>query len=386
MAATDTKMTTATTTTTTTTTVDIHSHLYPPAYIDLLRARTTIPMVRDARILLLPAEEDQATASVDHALPGRPLTTDYTSIDEKLLFMDKHQIQISVLSLANPWLDFLDARQSPDVARAVNDDFSRMCRLYPDRLYFFGVLPLTAPLDDVRASIAHLAGLASCRGVIMGTLGIGRGLDDPDLLPVFRWLAEARLVIFLHPHSGLPNNVDIWGPRVAEYGHVLPLALGFPMETTIAITRMYLARVFDHVPDLRMILAHSGGTLPFLAGRIESCITHDGKLAHERQGRRSIWEVLKEQIYLDAVIYSHVGLKAAVDASGSDRLLFGTDHPFFPPLTTTTTTTTAKEDEWESVRLNADAIVKAVGEGTAEANAIMGENAVRILRLLQETS
>ncbi|RDA83058.1 hypothetical protein CP532_3861 [Ophiocordyceps camponoti-leonardi (nom. inval.)] len=381
--------TTTTTTATTMTTVDIHSHLYPPAYVTLLRARSTIPMVRNDRILLLPAEEDKAitttTTAADnddnHALPGRPLTTDFTSIDSKLLFMDKHRIRISVLSLANPWLDFLDADQSPDVARSVNDDFSRMCRLRPDRLFFFGVLPLTASLDAIRASIAHLAGLPSCRGVIMGTLGIGRGLDDPDLLPVFRWLAEARLVIFLHPHSGLPN--DVWGPRVAEYGHVLPLALGFPMETTIAVTRMYLARVFDNVPDLRIILAHSGGTLPFLAGRIESCIMHDGKLAHERQDRRSVWDVLREQIYLDAVIYSDVGLKAAIDASGSDRLLFGTDHPFFPPLTATTT---AKEDEWASVSLNADAVVRAVGEGTAEAKAIMGDNAVRILRLQQETS
>ncbi|RCI11835.1 hypothetical protein L249_7174 [Ophiocordyceps polyrhachis-furcata BCC 54312] len=381
-------ITTTTTTTTNTTTVDIHSHLYPPAYVDLLRARSTIPMVRDNRILLLPAEEDDTSSSSSstadhhhHALPGRPLTSDFTSIDEKLLFMNKHRIRISVLSLANPWLDFLDAHQSPDVARSVNEDFSRMCRLHPDRLFFFGVLPLTASLDAIRASIAHLAGLASCRGVIIGTLGIGKGLDDPDLLPVFQSLAQARLVIFLHPHSGLPN--DIWGPRVAEYGHVLPLALGFPMETTIAVTRMYLARVFDNVPDLRIILAHSGGTLPFLAGRIESCIRHDGKLAHEHQGRRSVWDVLREQIYLDAVIYSDVGLKAAIDASGSDSLLFGTDHPFFPPLTTN-----AKEDEWEweSVRLNADAVVKAVGEGTAEAKAIMGDNAVRILRLQHETS
>ncbi|KAF3059904.1 putative uracil-5-carboxylate decarboxylase protein [Daldinia childiae] len=70
-------------------------------------------------------------------------------------------------------------------------------------------------------------------------------------------------------------------PATEEYGHVLPLALGFPMETTIAVARMYLAGVFDQVPELRLILAHSGGTLPFLAGRIESCIVHDGHLVQE---------------------------------------------------------------------------------------------------------
>ena len=115
---------------------------------------------------------------------------------------------------------------------------------------------------------------------------------------------------------------------------VLPLALGFPMETTIAVTRMYLSGVFDKVRELRMILAHSGGTLPFLAGRIESCILHDGQLAREGKvgkGRRTVWDVLKKHVYLDAVVCSKVGLKAAIEASGADRLTFDTDHPFFSP-------------------------------------------------------
>lgn len=74
-----------------------------------------------------------------------------------------------------------------------------------------------------------------------------------------------------------------------------------------------------------MLIAHSGGTLPFLAGRIESCIEHDGHLKEEGkvEGRRKVWDVLKKNIYLDAVIYADVGLKAAIEASGSDRLLFG---------------------------------------------------------------
>lgn len=254
-----------------------------------------------------------------------------------------------------------------------------MCRRHPGRL-FFGALPLTAPLETIASSIEQLRGLACCRGVILGTSGLGGGLDDPDLLPVFRTLARARLAVFLHPHYGLPNHV--WGPRAQDYDHVLPLALGFPMETTIAVTRMFLAGVFDKVRDLRMILAHSGGTLPYLAGRIESCIVHDRQLVREgrvREDRRSIWEVLKEQVYLDAVVYSDVGLSAAIDASGSDRLLFGTDHPFFPPLTSD------EQGEWESVSMNAAAVTRAVGEGSEKARAIMGENAVRILRLDQKS-
>jgi predicted TIM-barrel fold metal-dependent hydrolase len=104
------------------------------------------------------------------------------------------------------------------------------------------------------------------------------------------------------------------------------LALGFPLETTIAVTRILLSGVWDRFSKLNILIAHSGGTLPFLAGRIESCIAHDAHLKKEGKvsNRRDVWDVLQKNIYLDAVIYADVGLKAAIDASGVDRLMFGT--------------------------------------------------------------
>lgn len=368
--------------------VDIHTHMYPPSYIKILESRSTIPLVRsfpqtpDPRLILLEAEVsalEEATKDPSAKPPGRPLTSHYASLDQKIHFMDTHKIDTSVVSLANPWLDFLSPEESGPMAQSVNEEFSSMCREHPGRLFFFAALPLRAAKDTILASIAHVKDLKYCRGVILGTSGLGQGLDDPNLLPIFDALAAANLTIFLHPHYGLPN--DVWGPRAsAEYGHVLPLALGFPMETTIAVTRMYLSGVFEKVKDLRMLLAHSGGTLPFLAGRIESCILHDGQLVREGRvkGRRTIWEVLKEQVYLDAVVYSEVGLKAAIEASGPDRLMFGTDHPFFPPLESD------EQGEWESVSMNADAVAKAVGEGSEIAKGIMGSNAIRVLRLDQD--
>jgi predicted TIM-barrel fold metal-dependent hydrolase len=99
----------------------------------------------------------------------------------------------------------------------------------------------------------------------------------------------------------------------------------FPMETTIAVARMLLSSVFDRHHSLTLLLAHSGGTLPFLAGRLESCIAHDAHLkkAGKLEKRRDIWDVLKKNVLLDAVVYSSIGLRAAVGASGEDRLLFG---------------------------------------------------------------
>ena len=157
----------------------------------------------------------------------------------------------------------------------------------------------------------------------MGTSGLGRGLDDLELEPVWAALQEEKQMVFIHPHYGLPN--EVYGPRAGAYGHVLPLALGFPMETTIAVTRMLVSGVWDRYQDLNVLLAHSGGTLPFLAGRIESCILHDGRLKKDGKlkGRRTVWDVLRKNVYLDAVVYGEAGLKAAIEVSGADRLMFG---------------------------------------------------------------
>ncbi|KAF1345821.1 2-amino-3-carboxymuconate-6-semialdehyde decarboxylase-like protein [Delphinella strobiligena] len=356
--------------------VDIHTHIYPPAYTALLRARNEVPYMRSfpdnpsagERLVILPAEDTASTSR------GRPIGPEYYDISQKIGFMDAHGVDVSVISLANPWLDWVEASMAAQTAREINDDVNAMCGEHPGRLFAFGTLPLSAPVEDVVAEIRRLGTLKFMRGVIIGTSGLGRGLDDPRLDPIYAALEAEGQLIFLHPHYGLPG--EVYGPRSNDYGHVLPLALGFPLETTIAVTRMLLSGVWDRFAKLDVLIAHSGGTLPFLAGRIESCIAHDAHLKKEGKlnTRRDVWDILKRNIYLDAVIYAEPGLKAAIEASGADRLLFGTDHPFFPPLD-------EGEDEWLSVKLNSNA-VKSVFKGDDKtAEAIMGGNAVRILHL-----
>jgi len=322
-------------------------------------------------MVILPGEDDANTPSTAR---GRPVGPEYWDIAEKIAFMDTHSIDVSVISLANPWLDFLPSDEAGKAAQKINDDVNAQCAKYPGRLYAFGTLPLSAPIDMITKEIERLSTMKYMRGIIMGTSGLGQGLDDLKLDPVYAALEKHNSLIFLHPHYGLPQSV--YGPRANEYGHVLPLAMGFPLETTIAVTRMLLSGVWDRFQQLNVLIAHSGGTLPFLAGRIESCIGHDAHMKAEGklEGRRPIWDIFKKNIYLDAVIYSEVGLKAAVDTSGADRLLFGTDHPFFPPLEEDAT-------KWESVRTNYSAIAAAFPGDDKSAQEVLGGNAVRILRL-----
>ena len=358
--------------------VDIHTHIYPPTYISLLRSRTTVPYVHDPpspappRLIILPSDDDRALPLEQR---GRPIGPEYSSIGQKVAFMNQHQISTSVISLANPWLDFLNPAEASRVACEINDEFESICAANPGRLYAFATLPLSATTPVIVEEILRLKKLQHIRGIIVGTTGLGSGLDDPSLNPVWAALGESKTLIFLHPHYGLP--VEIYGPRAQEHGHVLPLSLGFPMETTISFARMWLSGVFDRYPDLRVLIAHAGGTVPFLAGRVESCVAHERHFRDEQgrqKERRSIWDVLKKNVWLDAVTYSKVGLKTAVEAVGTERVLFGTDHPFFPPLDD-------GQEEWLSVRTNVEAISSGLAGNEAAVEEVLGINAVSLLGL-----
>lgn len=371
--------------------------MYPPSYIKLLSSRDAVPYIyqptdsegpanADPRLIILDSDDDP---SKPKAHRGRPVDSTYSSFDEKRAFMKRHGISCSVVSLANPWLDFLDPGTALKTAQDINDDLDAACAENNRsethgkdalKLYSFACLPLSAPAKDIVSEIHRLKSLKQVKGVIMGTTGLGKGLDDPDLDDIYSALASTGTLVFLHPHYGLPDSA-FGGPEVvAKSGHVLPLALGFPLETTIAVARMYISGVFDRHPQLQFLLAHSGGTIPFLAGRIESCVAHEREFianGGKTQGpQRSIWEVLHSNIYLDAVIYGQPGLKAAIEAAGSvDRIMFGTDHPFFPPLGD------EKGSKWLSVESNKGAINGCFPQDVDAKKKILGGNAVRVLGL-----
>lgn len=197
--------------------------------IPVLKARSHVPYIRTfapdptARLIILPGEDDPAMPSTAR---GRPIGPEYYDVAAKIAFMDAHGIHISVLSQANPWLDFLAADEAPAAARTVNGDINAMCACYPGRLFAFATLPVAAGpaacVDEVRR--LRDGALPWVRGVVLGTNALGRGLDDAEMDAVWAALQDAGLTVFVHPHYGLPK--DVYGPRAHEYGHVLPLAMG----------------------------------------------------------------------------------------------------------------------------------------------------------------
>lgn len=291
------------------TVVDVHSHIYPDWFLDLLRDRDRVPrVVADEggdRLLLF--------TTVDGAASGPLLTEDYTSVGAKLAFMDRHGIDRSIVSLGNPWLEVLEARDPVEVAREAN---ARLALLHTDtagRIYGMGVLPPAVP-PRVAEIVGEVADEPGLRGVIASTTIGGLLLDDPLLEPVWEALAATGVPLMIHPLiTELPADL-------AGYGIALSAGIGFPFQTTVALARLLLSGVIERHPDLRLVAAHGGGALPFLMGRLEG--TH-----HGAPGERPLRESAR-RLLLDAALYEADAVAMAADLVGPDRLLFGTDHPF----------------------------------------------------------
>jgi len=242
-------------------------------------------------------------------------------VNEKLKQMDKFDIRAAVVSVANPWIDFFEAEEQINWARLLNDDLNDICKTHPGRFFGFGMLPLKTVSQCVAELHRISKELTFLKGVILSTSGLVAGLDDEKLLPLFATAESLKLTIFIHPHYGIGNE------SFGGYGHTLYLALGFPFETTTAIARLILAGVLEKHPALRLLLAHSGGVLPYLAGRLDSCVRNDEQYDHRKYLSKPPSEYLKN-LYFDAITYHAAALNCAIEFAGIDHLLFGTDHPF----------------------------------------------------------
>ena len=291
--------------------IDIHSHFYPRWYIELLKARTELPRIVEdeagvERFVIFPGEE------------GREMDDEYWDLSAKLAFMDQLGISQTVLSLGNPWLDPFAGSDDMEIARRLNADFATLGQRTDGRVVGMGVLPVGSV--DAAATVAdEIATTETLYGLVVGTRICGRTLDDPELGPLWAVLEATRLPVFIHPHHTAAAD-DLEG-----YGHAFPVGIGFPFETTIALARMIYGGVLQEFPGLQFVAAHGGGTIPFLAGRLDAAWKSDpsvhGKLPHLPS------QDLAKLAY-DAVLYHKGAMQATADLVGTQRMAFGTDHPF----------------------------------------------------------
>jgi aminocarboxymuconate-semialdehyde decarboxylase len=200
-------------------------------------------------------------------------------------------------------------------ARAINDGIAEAARTSPDVFVGFATLPL----QDVPAAVAELdraVGTLGLHGVEIASHIAGVELDDPVLEPFWERAARYRVPILVHPHN--PAGADRMG------GYYLRNLVGNPVDTALAGARLLLGGVVERHPDLVVILAHGGGALPGIIGRL----AHGYQVRPEARLRASEPAQLLRRLYFDTIVFDARTLRYLVGLVGASQVVLGTDYPF----------------------------------------------------------
>ncbi len=287
--------------------LDLHTHYYPPAYFETIRKTQgdfsfgtdptgrTIITYRGARFF--------------------GVTPPMTDVKQRLADMDRVGIDVEVVSLSTPNVFFAEGVAQVAVARMVNDAYAALVVQHPKRFKGFASIPLdagAAAIEELRRAIFELR----LHGVVLLSNIRGRALTDPAYRPFFAEANRMKLCIFLHPM--LPAHAEPFG----EY--VLGPLVGFPFDTTLAVARMCFDGLFHDFPEIRWVIGHLGGAVPYLMERLDNGFRD---FAECRKKIDQLPSTYLKKLYYDTVTFSEPNLRLARDLVGADHMVMGSDYP-----------------------------------------------------------
>ena len=333
------------------TSIDIHFHGVPRLIVDALQRRDLAEVVE----LVSSPNGDRLVFHAPPEVVVEPSTSlSPRQYDERLILqaMDERKLDAAAISLPPELFLYWAAPEFGErLARTVNDGFAELARAHPDRLLPLAALPLQ---DGERAALELHRAVRELklRGASICTHVNGKDLDHPDVAPVLEMADRLEVPLFLHPQ----NAGDI--SRIKDYH--LWNALGFPMESAIAASRLIGSGAFERFPRLKIVLAHGGGFFPYQVGRMDHAYR-----AHPAafKGLPKPPSAYLGNIYCDSLTHSELALRFLVERMSPDHVVLGTDYPF-----------TMRNDA------PVDA-VRALGLPSGHERAILGGTLERLLRV-----
>jgi predicted TIM-barrel fold metal-dependent hydrolase len=297
--------------------IDMHHHFAPPAWVADVKGR---PLLQPANTRWTPEQ----------------------SIED----MDRGGVAAAVVSITNPGLWFGDAVQSRRLARACNEYGARLVADHPTRFGLFAALPL----PDVDASLSEIAyayDTLKTDGVSLFTSYGDTWLGNPKFRPVMAELDRRKAVVTVHPTAADCCRNLAYAPGVG------PGSIEYGTDTTRAIMGVAFSGDARKFPNIRFIWSHAGGSVPFLAGRIEGAANS----AREALPDGFIAE-LKKFHYDVAGAANRGALTSLLQLVTPAQIVFGTD---FPPGGSSATVAAALKD----VGLFTDATLRAIDRDNA---------------------
>ncbi len=287
--------------------IDVHTHYYPEVFFQMLRE---IPSEFSF------AKDPTGRTIITHrGARFFGITAPMSDPNKRLEDMDRVGIDVEVISLSTPNIFFADEARQPEVARILNDAYADLIAKHPNRFKGFASIPMDAP-DAAMAELHRAIDELKLNGVVLLSNIKGRALTSPIYRPFFEEANRMNLCIFLHPM--LPANPEPY----TEY--VLGPLVGFPFDTTLAVARMCFDGMLRELPNIRWIIGHLGGAIPYLMERLDSGYRD---FAECRVNIDQPPSAYLKKLYYDTVTFSSYNLRLARDLVGVDHMVMGSDYP-----------------------------------------------------------
>jgi predicted TIM-barrel fold metal-dependent hydrolase len=268
--------------------IDIHHHLFSPAYVnELAKVNQAPPIVRN------------------------------WSVARTLEDMEQAGVATAILSVTTPQVGFADAANARRIARESNEWSAQLAKDHPGRFGSFAMLPMQDTEGALR-ELEYALDVLKADGIGLLTSYGDKWLGHPSFTPIMDELNRRKAILYTHPTAAnccrnLQTDVP---PTVIEWG----------TDTTRTITDIVFSGTAARCPDLRFIFSHAGGTLPFLAERLIKMPVLDPKLA-VRVPKGVLHEL--KRFYYDTAWSAHpMALASLTRLVEVSQILFGSDYPY----------------------------------------------------------
>lgn len=289
--------------------IDVHSHLIYLPYLEYLAGRSSLPqgVLRGGTYFV------SCTGGYLHASP-----LVHADVDQKLRDMEDLDIGMSILSHGMPGPELLGGSEADDWASRINDHLAEVIQSHPGKFQAWATLGWGSA-DRTIAEIDRCVQQLGFKGAYLFSNINQKTLDNKEFWPVYKHIESLGIPMDMHPTAPINMNGIDHRPLVP--------GMAFMFDTTLATVRMVMSGVFEEYPELKLIVPHTGGFVPFIQGRVGRMI--------DAWTSPDDWNNLSDssqqsfaKIYVDTVAHSPEALEYCYKVYGADKLLYGTDHPF----------------------------------------------------------
>jgi aminocarboxymuconate-semialdehyde decarboxylase len=300
--------------------INTHFHWYPRSVFESLCRRSDYPRAK-------PGAKGGYEVSPGEGVTRCDTWDEWFDLDAMLEHMDKAgrasggNFDFGVVCTTGPGGAFFsetDAAHGLAHAQMWNDEMAGAIARFPGKVWASGVVPL----QDTKMAVDELE-----RAMKMGLVGVNvpgsigphgaEHIDAARLAPFYERAEALGAMLFLHP-------TDVVFPQICDgYDGALYNSLGKVIDVSIAAYRLVLSGIMERHPKLKVYVSHTGGALPYQAGRMD-------KNSGAARLPRKPSEYLR-RMYTDTVQPHELGLRFALEFYGVDHVMYGDDYPCWNP-------------------------------------------------------